>query len=61
MSSYKKRRQEIIKNWLDGKEDDEYDVIPTKIDGKYILRPKNKNSEQNVPEENIQEQNASCY
>lgn len=70
MSSYKKRRQEIIKNWLDGKEDDEYDVIPTKIDGKYILRPKNKpsyddsaihiaqNSEQNVPEENIpQEQN----
>lgn len=58
MSSYKKRRQEIIKNWLDGKEDDEYDVIPTKIDGKYILRPKNKPQEQNVPEENNpQEQN----
>ena len=69
MSSYKKRRQEIIKNWLDGKEDDEYDVIPTKIDGKYILRPKNKpsydgsainiarNSEQNVPENIPEEQN----
>ena len=42
MSSYRKRRQEIIDNWLEGKENDEYDVIPTQTEGKYILRHKQK-------------------
>ena len=45
MSSYRKRRQEIIDNWLEGKENDEYDVIPTQTEGKYILRHKQKQSE----------------
>ena len=66
MSSYRRRRQEIINNWLEGKESDEFDVIPTQTEGKYILRPKKKSvkeeniSEQEVKEENIpEEQNVS--
>lgn len=65
MSSYKRRRQEIINNWLEGKESEDYDVIPTHTEGKYILRPKKKsveevkNIEENVKENNIPEQNVS--
>ena len=70
MSSYKRRRQEIINNWLEGKESEDYDVIPTHTEGKYILRPKKKaveevknteqnNTEQNVSEENVSEENIS--
>ena len=66
MSSYRRRRQEIINNWLEGKESDEFDVIPTQTEGKYILRPKKKAveevkniSEQEVKEQNIPEENVS--
>ena len=65
MSSYRRRRQEIINNWLEGKESDEFDVIPTQTEGKYILRPKKKaveevkNIEENVKEQNIPEENVS--
>ena len=65
MSSYRRRRQEIINNWLEGKESDEFDVIPTQTEGKYILRPKKKaveevkNIEENIKEQNIPEENVS--
>ena len=65
MSSYRRRRQEIINNWLEGKESDEFDVIPTQTEGKYILRPKKKaveevkNTEPEVKENNVPEENVS--
>ena len=48
-----KKREEIINNWLEGKDNDEYDVVPTKNEGKYIIRHKVKNinnSEEPIPE-----------
>lgn len=66
-----KKREEIIQNWLQGRESDEFDVIPTKNEGKYIIRHKVKNnhsasgralsgeSESNISEENETEQNIS--
>ena len=33
-------RQEIIDNWLNGEEDPNFDVIPTRIEGKYIVKQK---------------------
>lgn len=48
-----KKREEIIQNWLQGRESDEFDVIPTKNEGKYIIRHKVKN---NHSESNISEQ-----
>ena len=32
------KRQEIINNWLNGVEDPEYEVVPTKAEGKYIVK-----------------------
>ena len=32
------KRLKIIQNYLNGKEDDEYEVFPTKTEGKYIVR-----------------------
>ena len=32
------KRLAIIQNWLNGKEDDEWEVLPTKKDGKYIVK-----------------------
>ena len=66
-----KKREELINNWLQGKDDDEFDVIPTKNEGKYIIRHKTKNnniseqtisepsdiSEQPIPEQTISEPN----
>lgn len=34
------KRQEIIDNWLNGEEDPNFDVIPTRIEGKYIVKQK---------------------
>lgn len=63
-----KKREEIINNWLEGKDNDEYDVIPTKNEGKYIIKHKVKNnkieinnsetnnSEESIPEETIPEE-----
>ena len=32
------KRLSIIQNWLNGKDDDDWEVLPTKKDGKYIVR-----------------------
>ena len=48
-----KKREELINNWLQGKDDDEFDVIPTKNEGKYIIRHKTKNN--NISEQTISE------
>ena len=32
------KRLAIIQNWLNGKEDDNWEVLPTKKDGKYIVK-----------------------
>lgn len=42
-----KKRQEYIEKWLRGEEDPEIEVIPTKNEGKYIVRPR----EQKEPEQ----------
>ena len=34
------KRLKIIQNYLNGKEDDAYEVFPTKTEGKYIVRPR---------------------
>ena len=52
-----KKRDELIQNWLQGRESDEYDVIPTKNEGKYIIRHKVKNN--NITEEINSEENIS--
>ena len=35
-----KKRMEIIKNFLEGKDDPKYEVIPTVTEGKYFVRPR---------------------
>ena len=46
-----KKRMEIIKKFLEGEEDPDYEVIPTVTEGKYFVRPrkgsKSKNKSQN--------------
>ena len=37
-----KKRMEIIKRFLDGDEDPDYEVIPTVTNGKYFVRPRKK-------------------
>ena len=32
------KRQEIINNWLNGKEDPDFEVVPTRAEGKYIVK-----------------------
>lgn len=34
------KRLKIIQNYLNGKEDDEFEVFPTKTENKYIVRPR---------------------
>ena len=41
-----KKRQEIIDNWLKGVEEPDVEVLPTKSDGRYIVRPKNTSTMQ---------------
>ena len=36
------KRLQLINKWLRGIEDDDYEVFPTKTDGKYIVRPRKK-------------------
>ena len=36
-----KKRMEIIKKFIDGEEDPDYEVIPTVTEGKYIVRQRN--------------------
>ena len=37
-----KKRMEIIKKFIDGEEDPDYEVIPTVTEGKYFVRPRNQ-------------------
>lgn len=34
------KRLKIIQNYLNGKEDDEFEVFPCKTEGKYFVRPR---------------------
>ena len=39
-----KKRMEIIKKFLEGEEDPDYEVIPTVTEGKYFVKPRKKRS-----------------
>ena len=43
-----KLRQQYIDNWLEGHEDPDVEVKPTRIDGKYIVRQRRASSEAEV-------------
>ena len=34
------KRLQIIQNWLNGRDDDEWEVFPTKTEGKYFIKPR---------------------
>ena len=55
-----KKRMEIIKKFLEGEEDPDYEVIPTVTEGKYFVRPrkgsKSKNKSQKLKQETKDEQ-----
>lgn len=46
------KRQQIIAKWLRGEDDPDYEVIPTKDENKYIIKPKHSFKEQEQNEEN---------
>ena len=49
------RRLKLIQDYLNGKEDDDYEVLPTKKEGKYIIKPrKPKVEKQQVEEQKIE-------
>ena len=43
-----KKRQEYIQRWLNGEEDPEVEVMPTRVEGKYIVRPRGQKEETTV-------------
>ena len=43
-----KKRQEVIERWLKGEEDPNYEVIPTRVDGKYIVRPREQQTSSDI-------------
>ena len=38
------KRQSIIDNWLNGVEDPDFEVVPTKAEGKYIVKQRTSNN-----------------
>lgn len=44
------KRLKIIQNYLNGKEDDDYEVFPTRTEGKYIVRPRKVSLTKEQPE-----------
>ena len=34
------KRLQVIQKWINGRDDPEYEVFPTKKEGKYIVRPR---------------------
>lgn len=34
------KRLQVIQNWLNGRDDDEWEVFPTKTEGKYFVKPR---------------------
>ena len=51
MSIRGKKREEYVKEWLDGKENPDIEVIPTKVEGKYIVRERVKNKSAEIKDE----------
>ena len=51
-----KKRMEIIKKFIDGEEDPDYEVIPTVTEGKYFVRPRNGSRHQKVKQKTEDEQ-----
>ena len=52
MSIRGKKREEYVREWLEGKENPDVEVIPTKKEGKYIVRERVKVEPVKVGEEN---------
>ena len=52
------KRMKIIQEYLNGKEDPDYEVFPTKKEGKYIVKKRDKNlqSEADTPEQPVPEE-----
>ena len=46
------KRLAIITRWLNGVDDPEYDVFPTRKEGKYIVKPRNETIKQTTKEVN---------
>ena len=46
------KRLQIIQRWLNGVDDPEYDVFPTRKEGKYIVKPRNETIKQTTKEVN---------
>ena len=57
------KRKELIEKWLNGEEDEEYEVKPTRTEGKFIIRKRNEsNNESNnesEQEEDIKQEDES--
>lgn len=51
------RRLKVINNWLNGKEDDEWEVFPSRTEGKYIVRPRKESLTKPSNENNIEVKN----
>lgn len=43
------KRNQIIQRWLNGIDDPDYEVFPTKKEGKYIIKPRKKLDEPTAP------------
>lgn len=41
------KRLQIIQNWLRGRDDPDYEVFPSKTEGKYIIKPRKQPLEKN--------------
>ena len=54
MSIRGKKREEYVREWLEGKENPDVEVIPTKKEGKYIVRERVKVEPVKVGEENAE-------
>ena len=50
-----KKRMEIIKKFIDGEEDPDYEVIPTVTEGKYFVRPRKGSKSKNKSQKSKQE------
>ena len=53
MSIRGKKREEYVREWLEGKENPDIEVIPTKVEGKYIVRERVKNKNEKSEDQNV--------
>ena len=56
MSIRGKKREEYVREWLEGKENPDVEVIPTKKEGKYIVRERVKNPVAESEDQNAKSQ-----